>query len=211
MQILSLVSTKGGSAKTSLATAIAVEVGAVLLDLDPQGSACRWWDRREADEPVVTAVAPDRVRSVLEAARAQGVADVVLDSPPRSATAVVEAARVADLVVIPCRPQILDLETIVLTQRALALVDPPPRVVIVLVAVPPRGQRAVQARSALEARGLRVCPHTLGARVVWGDAGAIGLTPAEYDPKGRAAGEVRRVIGWLRQVLDQPSLEDGNG
>ena len=211
MQILSLVSTKGGSAKTSLATAIAVEVGAVLLDLDPQGSACRWWDRREADEPVVTAVAPDRVRSVLEAARAQGVADVVLDSPPRSATAVVEAARVADLVVIPCRPQILDLETIVLTQRALALVDPPPRVVIVLVAVPPRGQRAVQARSALEARGLRVCPHTLGARAVWGDAGAIGLTPAEYDPKGRAAGEVRRVIGWLRQVLDQPSLEDGNG
>ena len=210
MQILSLVSTKGGSAKTSLATAIAVEVGAVLLDLDPQASACRWRDRREADEPVVTAVAPDRVRSVLDAARAQGVADVVLDSPPRSATAVVEAARVADLVVVPCRPQILDLETIALTQRALALVDPPPRVVIVLVAVPPRGQRALQARSALESRGLRVCPHMLGARAVWGDAGALGLTPVEFDPECRAAGEVRRVVGWLRHVLTQPGLEDGN-
>ena len=60
----------------------------------------------------------------------------------------------ADLVVIPCRPQILvDLETIAVTQRALAVVDSPPPVVVVLVAVPPRGQRAVQARSALQALG----------------------------------------------------------
>ena len=54
---------------------------------------------------------------------------------------------------IPCRPQILDLETIAVTQRALAVVDSPPPVVVVLVAVPPRGQRAVQARSALQALG----------------------------------------------------------
>ena len=30
-------------------------------------------------------------------------------------------------------------------------------------------------------RDLRVCPVTIGYRAAWGDAGAVGLTPAEYD------------------------------
>ena len=69
--------------KTALATALAVEMGAVVLDLDPQTSACRWRDRREAAFPVVTDVAPARLRPTLDAARARRVATVVLDTPPR--------------------------------------------------------------------------------------------------------------------------------
>jgi hypothetical protein len=54
----------------------------------------------------------------------------------------------------------------------------------VLVAVPPRGQRADQARRAIQGLGLRVCPHTLGHRTAWGDASALGLTVGEYQPAG---------------------------
>ena len=93
MQVIALLSTKGGAGKTALATALAVEMGAVVLDLDPQASACRWRDRREAAFPVVTDVAPARLRPTLDAARAQRVATVVLDTPPRSETAALEAAR----------------------------------------------------------------------------------------------------------------------
>ena len=141
MQVIALLSTKGGAGKTALATAMAVEMGAVVLDLDPQASACRWRDRREAAFPVVTDVAPARLRPTLNAARARRVATVVLDTPPRSETAALEAARAADLVIVPCRPQIVDLETVPTTIQVLALARDP-LAVAVLVAVPPRGQRA---------------------------------------------------------------------
>ncbi len=205
MRVIALLSTKGGAGKTSLATALAVETGAVLLDLDPQSSACRWRDRREAETPVVTAVAPARLQPTLQAIEAQGVADVVLDTPPRSETAALEAARAADLVVVPCRPQMVDLETVPTTTQLLALARDPLAVAI-LVAVPPRGQRADQARRAIHGLGLRVCPHTIGHRAAWGDAGALGLAVTEYQPQGRAAAELRRIAEWLRKLVDQPRL-----
>ena len=209
MQVIALLSTKGGAGKTSLATALAVEMGAVVLDLDPQASACRWRDRREAAFPVVTDVAPARLRPTLDAARARRVATVVLDTPPRSETAALEAARAADLVVVPCRPQIVDLETVPTTIQLLALARDP-LAVAVLVEVPPRGQRADQARRAIQGLGLRVCPHTLGHRAAWGDASALGLTVGEYQPGGRAAVEFRRVVEWLTLLGAQPQLPEAS-
>ena len=209
MQVIALLSTKGGAGKTSLATALAVEMGAVVLDLDPQASACRWRDRREAAFPVVTDVAPARLRPTLDAARARRVATVVLDTPPRSETAALEAARAADLVVVPCRPQIVDLETVPTTIQLLALARDP-LAVAVLVEVPPRGQRADQARRAIQRLGLRVCPHTLGHRAAWGDASALGLTVGEYQPGGRAAVEFRRVVEWLTLLVAQPQLPEAS-
>ena len=144
----------------------------------------------------------------LEAVKAQGVGTVVLDTPPRSETAALEAARVADLVVVPCRPQMVDLETVPVTTQLIVLARDP-LAVAVLVGVPPRGQRAEQARRAIQGLGLRVCPHTIGHRAAWGDASALGLTVAEYEPQGRAAAELHRVVEWLRSVLDQPQLLEG--
>ena len=205
MRVIALLSTKGGAGKTSLATALAVETGAVLLDLDPQSSACKWRDRRDAETPVVTDVAPARLRPTLDAAAAEGVTDIVLDTPPRSETAALEAARAADLVIVPCRPQVVDLETVPITTQLLALAGNP-IAVCVLVAVPPRGPRADQARRVLQGQGLPVCPHTLGHRAAWGDAAALGLTVTEHQPQGRAAAELRRVAAWLRNLVDQPQL-----
>ena len=196
MRVLSLVSTKGGAGKTALATALATELDAVLLDLDPQASACRWRDRREADAPLVTDVAPARLRHTLDALRAQGVGRVVLDSPPRSETAALEAARAADLIVVPIRAQAVDLETLPAVQQLLELAGWP-AAVAVLVGVPPRGARAAQARSVVEGAGVTVCPQVLVHRAAWGDASALGLTVTEYEPRGRAAGELRSVVEWL--------------
>ena len=213
MRVIALLAQKGGAGKTSLALALAVEAGAagqtvVLLDADPQASACRWRDRREAPAPVVTDVHPSRLPHAVEAAAAQGVDMAVIDTPPRSESAALEAARAADLVVVPCRPQILDLETIPAAQQLLALAGAPPAVVV-LNAVAPRGPRTMQARRAMVRFGVPVCPHTLGHRAAWGDAGALGLTVAEYQPRGLAAEEARRVARWLTDVLVQPELLQG--
>ena len=179
MQVVSVLAQKGGVGKTSIALALAVEASAkgctvVVLDADPQASACKWRDRRQANAPVVTDVQPARLRNAVDAAAEQGVDLVVVDTPPRSETAALEAAKVTGLVVIPCRAQILDLETVPAALQLLALAAGPV-VVAVLNAVPPRGSRALEATRALERFGVRVCPHTLGHRAAWGDANALGL------------------------------------
>ena len=213
MQILALLAQKGGAGKTSLALALAVEAGgagktAIVLDTDPQASACRWRDRRQVRDPVVIDVQPSRLQNALGAAAEQGVDLVVIDTPPRSESAALEAARVAHLVVIPCRAQILDLETVPATQQLLASAGNPPAVAI-LSAVPPRGARAAQARRAIARFGLPVCPHTLGHRAAWGDASALGLTVTEYPPRGRAAEEMRHVALWLTRALAEPEMLKG--
>ena len=213
MQILALLAQKGGAGKTSLALALAVEAGGagkttIVLDTDPQASACRWRDRRQVRDPVVIDVQPSRLQNALGAAAEQGVDLVVIDTPPRSESAALEAARVAHLVVIPCCAQILDLETVPATQQLLALAGNPPAVAI-LSAVPPRGARAAQARRAIARFGLPVCPHTLGHRAAWGDASALGLTVTEYPPRGRAAEEMRHVALWLTRALAEPEMLKG--
>ena len=208
MQTIALVSTKGGAGKTCTAVGLAVEAGAdLVIDLDPQASACRWGDRREAPATAVTDVAPARRERALEAAAGHGISRVIIDSPPRSESAAVEAARMADLVVVPVRPQLLELETVPATQRLLALAGDP-RAVVVLTAVPPRGRRAAEARQAVERFGLPVCVHDLGYRAAWGDAVALGLVPTEYQPRSRAAAELRALGQWVVRVLGRPSLID---
>lgn len=213
MRVVALLAQKGGAGKTSLALALAVEAASagqtvVVLDADPQASACRWRDRREAPAPVVTDVHPSRLPHAIDAAAGQGVDLAVIDTPPRSESAALEAARASDLAVIPCRPQILDLETIPAAQQLLALAGNPPAVVV-LNAVAPRGPRTIQARRAIAGFGVPVCPHTLGHRAAWGDAGALGLTVTEYQRRGLAAEEARRVARWLAEVLVQPALLQG--
>ena len=213
MQVLALLAQKGGAGKTSLALALAVEAGdagktVIVLDTDPQASACRWLDRRQVPEPAVIDVQPTRLQYALGAAAEQGVDLVVIDTPPRSESAALEAARVANLVVIPCRAQILDLETVPATQQLLALAGNPPAVAI-LSAVPPRGARAAQARRAIARFGLPVCPHTLGHRAAWGDSNALGLTVTDYLPRGRAAEEMRHVALWLTRALAEPETLKG--
>ena len=213
MQVVALLAQKGGAGKTSLALALAVEVGGagktvIVLDTDPQASACRWRDRRHVPDPVVIDVQPSRLQYALGAAAEKGVDLVVIDTPPRSESAALEAARVANMVVIPCRAQILDLETVPATQQLLALAGNPPAVAI-LSAVPPRGSRAAQARRAIARFGLLVCPYTLGHRAAWGDASALGLTVTEYPPRGRAAEEMRHVALWLTRALADPKILKG--
>ena len=58
MRVVSLVTQKGGSGKTTLALSCAVaaeEAGkrVLLVDLDPQGTAEAWYQDREAETPRV--------------------------------------------------------------------------------------------------------------------------------------------------------------
>lgn len=205
MRTLSLIAQKGGTGKTTLALALSVAAAAanlkaLVIDLDPQGTACNWSDRRQSDSPIVIDAQPSRLSAALQKAEQNGIDLVIIDTPARSEQSALAAAGFADLIIIPCRSQAYDLETVPNTAKLLALADNKPALVV-LNAVPAQGNRQEQARQALDQMGMHVCPHTIGARASFGDAGALGQTPEEYDPSGKAAEEIRKVYKYISRIL----------
>ena len=215
MKTIALIAQKGGTGKTTLALALAVAAeqagkAAVIIDLDPQATACNWVDRRNADTPIVVDAQPARLPKALQKARQGGVDLAIIDTPARSEQSALAAAKVADLIIIPCRPQIYDLETVPNSRELIALAGDTPTLVV-LNAVPARGVRAEQTRQALTRFGLAVCSPTLGHRAAFGDAGVRGLAALEHQPSGKAAEEIRQVYKYISMFLAKQSKgEVGN-
>ena len=199
LRTVALVARKGGSGKSTIATALAVahELAggrAVVVDLDPQGSATAWGTLREADRPVVVAAQARRLQPVLDAARDGGADLTIIDTPP----ALADAARVADLALIPCRPALADLHAIM---GSLGICrDAGARAAVVVNAAPPAGALVDQARTALDDQGAEVAPVTIGQRVAHVRAFAAGLTAAEFEPDGKAAQEVAALYDWMTEA-----------
>jgi chromosome partitioning protein len=211
MYTIALVAQKGGTGKTTLAVSLAVAAGqvgmtSIIIDLDPQGTACNWKDRRKSDGPVVIDAQPARLAAALAKAAENGVDFAVIDTPARNEQSALAAAKAADLVLIPCRPQAYDLETIPNTKEILALAGNKPAVVL-LNAVPAIGDRHEQARELLSRLEMPVCPYTLGHRAVFGDAGAVGQAAQEYDPRGKGAAEILQVYKYVLSTLVQLSKD----
>jgi chromosome partitioning protein len=207
MRTIALLAQKGGTGKTTLALSLAVAAGqngatAVVIDLDPQATACNWGDRRTAETPIIVDAQPARLQQALERARGGGVDIAIIDTPARSEQAAMAAAKAADLVIIPCRPQIYDLETIPNTREIISLAGHKPCIVL-LNAVPPRGARAEQAIEAVKAFGIPVCPIVFGHRSAFGDAAALGQTATEFDPRGKAALEISQVYEYISRLVAQ--------
>lgn len=214
MHTLSLISQKGGAGKTTLAISLAVSAAkaghnVLLIDLDPQATACNWGDRRESDTPLIIDAQPSRLPQALEKAVDGGFDFCVIDTPPRSEQASLAAARASDLVLIPCRPQIYDLETIPNTIELLKVAGDKPALVV-LNAISPWGARHEQAMRAIGSRHLSVAPMMLTQRAAFGDAGALGLTALEYDPKGKAAREIVALYNHISLLLGSSTIRESD-
>lgn len=206
MHTIALIAQKGGTGKTTLALCLATAAAkagltTLVIDLDPQATACNWSDRRKQENPLVIDAQPARLPQALEKAEEGGVDLVIIDTPARSSETALAAARVADLVLIPCRPQAYDLETIPNTKEILALAGDKPALAI-LNAIPSRGDRHLQATEFLRSLQVPVCPVTIGHRASFGDAGAMGMTPIEHDPSSSAAEEIIQIYKYTIRLLD---------
>jgi chromosome partitioning protein len=216
MQTISLLAQKGGTGKTTLALSLAVaavQAGrtVAVIDLDPQASAGNWADRRALKEaPAVVSAHVPRLQSVIDTARQNGVDLLLIDSPGKSEQAALAAAKAADLVLIPCRPQIYDIETLAATKEIIELAGGRPAFVI-LNAVPPQGRRHEEAKAAIEEMGLAVCPAAFVQRAAFGDAPNAGQSAAEFEPDGKAAQEISLVYKFVSDVLKKFTSEKPHG
>ena len=202
MLTLTFLSQKGGAGKTTLACAVAVAGEAagratVLIDLDPQGTASKWFELREAETPVVTPTSPERLAAVLGAAHTAGAQLVVIDTAPQVSEAALEAARAADMVLIPCRPSAADLTAIGASVELARAAAVPTHAI--LNAAPVRNPLTEQAREAIARYGINTVPAVIHQRIDHMHAYTAGLSATELAPRSKAARELEALFAWIIQ------------
>ena len=213
MITVALCTQKGGTGKTTIATALAVAAHlagkkSALLDLDPQTNAVNWFDRREGDGPDVASIQPGAIRRSLEAYRGLGMAWVFIDTPGKMDSASTEAAKHADMVLIPTQAQIFAIDTLEPLKRLLDMAGNPPAFVVLNLVHPNAGGRAADDAAAIAERfNVAVAPIHMSRLKAYEDAPALGQTPQELEPQGRAAQEVAGLFTFLSE---QASMIAGN-
>ena len=205
--IVAVVAEKGGVGKTTLALTLAVAATqsgrkVAVFDLDPQATAAQWTDRREAEFPWVLATPAARLDAALTNAKGQGVDFVIIDTPPRAGVDAVEAARRAELVLVPVEPHLFTLETLPKLADLLKLAGDPAAIFVVSKAAT-QGREWKDAAAFIEDKGFGVCPVTLHLRAAHRHASNLGQTAQEYEPRGKAAAESQHFYMYTMKFLTE--------
>ncbi len=214
--VITIVAQKGGAGKTTVATNLAVEAAlagkkTLILDTDPQGSAVTWYDFRDFPYPKVRTSIPSRLAREIGSARDHGFDLVICDTAGHTDTSMLAAARMARLVIVPCRPQAVNMATVSMTLDVCQMAQTPPA--ILFNAAPTRGHRQIDAaRSMFATADIAILPVVLRQRAAYAQAMSVGQGVSEFAPNSPAAVEAlalsRSVETWPEPALSiiaQPS------
>jgi chromosome partitioning protein len=108
---------------------------------------------------------------------------------------------------MPIQPQLYDIETLGSLKDVLTLAGNPPSAVLVNRA-PVQGKRHTETQEAAINQGFAVCPVVIFARAAHGDAGNIGQSAAEFDPKGKAALEMSELYSYIAIAMKEERREE---
>jgi chromosome partitioning protein len=201
MSIVSVFNQKGGSGKSMATVHIAVAAHlagkrVIILDLDPQGSAQVWIDTRgDRPGPVGISVPDGSLERAIAAATNDGFDFVLIDSPPGVSPSTARIIAAADLVVIPVRPQPFDLAAVPATLRLVR----DKRHAFVLSDCPLRAPEVRRVKADL--KKLAPVLGQINHRVAFWRALVSGQSVAEFQPRGKPAGEVRAVFKAILKAL----------
>ena len=207
MQTIAIISQKGGAGKTTLAihlAAAATAAGktALILDADPQATASQWSQWRAAAEPeVVDCASPTLLARKVQQAGELGADFVIIDTPPHADIMAREACKIADLILIPCKPQAFDLSAVETTAELVKASGKP--AFVMFMGGPQRApityreaRELIEGGDGMAGMGVTVAPVMLTQRAVFHHSTAQGRTAIEAEPDGKAAEEVAALWKW---------------
>ena len=204
MYTLVLASQKGGSGKTTLSGHLAVQAvlaGAgpvAVIDTDPQGSLCHWWNARKSESPHFVKTGLPDLEEAIAGLRESGFKLVVIDTPPAITSSISQVIAHADLVIIPARPSPHDLRAVGATADLAERHNKP--VVFVVNAATARARITGEAAVALSQHGT-VAPIMLKNRVDFAASMVDGRTVSEVVPNGPSAAEIKDLWSYLQDRL----------
>ena len=210
MDVLTLVSTKGGCGKTTLTAHLAVEAeraGAgpvAVIDADPQASLARWWNARAAETPAFVQTTLAELPKRLDELKAAGIRLVIIDTPGADVSHTRTIVRLADLALIPSRPSPLDLGTLGTTVGMVEAEGKP--LMFVLNAVTARTRISTQAVMALSQHG--PVGAILHQRTDYAAALTDGRVAGELDPTGKSAEEIGELWVHILTALRKEGRKD---
>ena len=192
MKTVAVVSQKGGAGKTTMSVHVAVAAvqageNVVIIDLDPQTNAASWGDLREAE------CWPCRQGDFLTFA--------VIDTAAKSENPALEAAKTADIVLIPCRRSFFDVDAMSWTANLLKLSGKPGYVVLNALKTGSTKIRGDVVK-AIGAYGLTAAPVVMHDRGAYINAIPSGQAAQEFEPEGAAAKEINDLYAWLQRTIN---------
>lgn len=210
MHTISVLSEKGGAGKSTIAVNLASAfhlngTRTLVVDADPQGTARDWGAASDADTPVVAGV--DRPSLEEDVPRLGEQFDVVvIDGAPRLQEMNVSAVRASDLVLVPVRPSAADIWSAEAVLKACTAYNTPVRFVVSAQVV--GTALADRVQDALESFDTKVMDARTSQRVAFTEALGAGQSVLQYEPKGKAAAEVRALYDEVQRLLKQLSDTD---
>jgi chromosome partitioning protein len=214
MRTVAVISQKGGAGKTTLALHIAVAAelagySAVLIDMDPQGTAEAWSEWRKEAPPAVVPAKTATLGRTLERAGGHGAEFAVIDTPPLAEAEARVAAKAADLVLVPCRPNAFDLHSIRTTTDLTRFAAKP--AFVIFNAGPVAAARLyAETTELVNEIGMKVAPVRISERATVRHSTGSGQAAQETEPQGKAAAEVDALWRWICQQVDMPPRQRAN-
>jgi chromosome partitioning protein len=208
LRTVAVVSLKGGSGKTTIATHLALAahlrgIDVLVADIDAQRSAYDILTTRETPGPQCVATTGAKVMAAQFAAVGTGKALMVIDTAAGAIEDATEALVLADLAVMVVRPTLLDLAGLARTLRIVRQLGKRSVVVINQAGVPreshepPMVKRALRA---LEYMRAETAPVVIRSRTVYQLALEKGRS-AEEMGDGAALSEIGALWDYVNGLL----------
>jgi chromosome partitioning protein len=207
MRTISIISQKGGAGKTTLAIHLAAAgtaagLSTLILDADPQATASQWSQWRGMTDPeVIDCASPTLLARKVAQAAELGADLIVIDTPPHADIMAREACKLADLILIPCRPQAFDLSAVEATADLAKATGKP--AYVLFMGGPQRApttykdaRELIDGGDGLAGMGVAVAPVMLTQRAIYHHSTAQGKTATEVEPQGKAADEIAALWTW---------------
>ena len=198
MRTISVISSKGGSGKTTLAVNLALSAhgcgrSLLLADIDAQQSAAGVLRQRSSPGPEFLATSGGKLFQLQLGCSRRGLDWLLIDTPCQPDGEIAEAVKLSDLCLIVSRPSFVDLAAALKTAQLVRQLHRPALVVINQAPPARHGVEAplvAKAMRSLSLTGFPVLDLPIRGRTAFQASLDEGLAAAEWEPEGPCGAEM---------------------